>query len=84
METNEILRDQIFEIIENQIRDNEPKETNLTFKRLVKLGYSIFESKQLIGQCIAVELFDIFKHEKTFNKIRYINNLTKLPKEPFE
>ncbi len=84
METNEVLRDQIFEIVENQIRDNDPKETNLTLKRLVNLGYSKTESKQLIGQCIALELFDIFKHKKTFNETRYIENLKKLPKEPFK
>ena len=31
METNEILRKQIFEIIKNQMKDNEPPETNKTF-----------------------------------------------------
>ena len=31
METNEILREQIFEIIKNQMKNNEPPETNKTF-----------------------------------------------------
>jgi len=31
MESNEIIREQIFEIIENQRSANNPKETNLAF-----------------------------------------------------
>ena len=84
METNEILREQIFEIIKNQMKNNEPPETNKTFKRLVKEGYSKFQTKQLIGQCVAVELFNILKHKKSFDEKRYIKNLNNLPKEPFD
>ena len=84
METNEILRKQIFEIIKNQMKDNEPPETNKTFKSLVKEGYSKFETKQRIGQCVVVELFNILKYQKPFDDKRYIKNLNNLPKEPFE
>ena len=84
METNEVLREQILEAIENQIRDNNPKETNLTYLRLIGLGYSKTASKELIGQCMAIELFDVLKHKKPFNEIRYIDNLGKLPKDPFK
>ena len=84
METNEILREQIFEIIKNQMKDNEPPETNRTFKRLLKEGYSRFETKQRIGQCVAVELFNLYKFNKPFDEKRYIKNLNNLPKEPFD
>ena len=84
METNEVLRNQIFEIVKNQMKDNDPPETNLTYKRLIKLGYNDFETKQLIGQCIAVELFNIMKHGKPFDENRYIKNLRQLPEEPFD
>lgn len=84
METNEILREQIFKIVRNQIKDNNPPETKLTYKRLIDLGYNEFETKQLIGQCVAVELFQVLKHREPFNETRYIKNLKQLPKEPFE
>ena len=84
METNKILREQILSIIENQIRDNDPPETNISFNRLTKSGYSEIESKQLIGQCLSIELFDVIKNNKSFNEKRYIKNLKNLPKEPFE
>lgn len=84
MESNEILREQIFEIIENQIKNNDPPETNLTFKRMTKEGYNESDTKNMIAQCVAVELFDILKHGKAFNGKRFIKNLKQLPKEPFD
>lgn len=54
MAVNDRAREDIFGIISNQIRDNTPPETSITYKRLIKLGYSDFETKQLIGQCVAV------------------------------
>jgi hypothetical protein len=84
MESNEILREQIFEIIKNQISSNDPQETNLTYKRLIDLGYSDFETNQLIGQCVAVETFNILKHKIPFNEKRYIKNLEQLPKKPID
>ncbi len=66
METNEILREQIFEIIENQLRENNPPETQITYDRLIKEGFDDFQTRQMIGQCIVVELFEIMKFQRPF------------------
>lgn len=84
METNELLREQIFEIIKNQLKDNDPPETKATYDRLQKQGFDDFQTRQMIGQCLAVELFDVMKYGKPYNNERYIKNLLALPKEPFE
>jgi hypothetical protein len=84
METNEILREQIFEIIKNQLRDNTPPEVKITYDRLIKDGYDDFQTRQMIGQCLAVELFGVLKYKIPFNNEQYIKNLTALPKEPFD
>lgn len=84
MEVNEKLRDQIFEIIKNQIKLNEPPETAQTLKRLKNAGYTDLDARMLIGQCLAVELFDVMKHLKPFDQNRYTSNLAKLPQPPFE
>jgi len=84
MEINEELRDQIFEIIKNQIKDNDPPETKRTYSPLKRIGYKDFVVKQLIGQCVAVELFGVFKHGEPFDEKRYVKNLKNLPKEPFD
>ncbi|HMJ46565.1 MAG TPA: hypothetical protein VK498_04515 [Ferruginibacter sp.] len=84
MEVNENMRAIIFQVVDNQIKSNDPPETKVTFKRLLDLGYSKFEVKQLIGQCISVEMFDVMKNQKPFNEKRYVKNLQQLPKEPFD
>ena len=84
METNLKFRNEIFKIIENQIEENDPPETLKTFKRLKDQGFNDFEVKQLIGQCVAVEIYNVMKFKKPFNKERYIKNLNNLPKEPSE
>jgi len=84
MESNEKIREHIFEIIKNQMHDNDPVETYLTYKRLIGMGYTDFETNQLIGQCVAVEIFGVLKYQKPFDEKRYIKNLRQLPKEPFD
>ncbi|MDD4968044.1 MAG: DUF1841 family protein [Paludibacter sp.] len=84
MESNEIVREQIFKIIANQMRSNKPPETKQTFERLKALGYSNLDAKKLIAQCVAVELFKLLKFKKPYDEVRYITNLKKLPKEPFD
>lgn len=67
MEANDHIGEQIFEIIKNQIRDNTPPETKATFDRLRKQGFDDFQTRQMIGQCLAVELFDVMKFGKPYN-----------------
>lgn len=84
METNEKLREQIFKIIRNQLKKNDPPETKITYDRLLKKGFDDFQTRQMIGQCLAIELFDLFKFGKPYNNERYIKNLKALPKESFD
>lgn len=84
MESNEIIREQIFEIIKNQIKSNTPPETKQTLKRLVDSGYSDQDARMLIGQCVVVELFSVLKLKMPFSNDRYVSNLKKLPEEPFD
>jgi hypothetical protein len=81
---NENLRNAIFEVIDNQLNNNNPAETAITLKRLRDEGYSEFEAKQLIGQAVAVEIFHAIKKKTPFNEARYLKNLDALPKEPVE
>jgi hypothetical protein len=84
MKVDTHLRDQIFEVIKNQIKANDPPETKITYDRLIASGYSDFETKQLIGQCVALEMFTVIKQQQPFNEARYVKNLKQLPTEPFD
>lgn len=84
METNKVLQHAILTTVDNQIRDEKPPETKQTFERLVKSGYSKTDAKKYIGQCVAIEIFNVMKHHQPFDEKRFIKNLLNLPKEPFE
>jgi hypothetical protein len=84
MEHNEILREQILEVVNNQLKNNDPPETKLTYDRLFKEGFSEFQIIQMIGQCVVVELFEVMKSKKPYDQARYVRNLNRLPKEPFD
>jgi hypothetical protein len=76
---NPHLRAAILEVVENQLRDNNPPETKRTFDRLVKEEYSSEEAKDLIGSVVASEIFEILKKKEEFNHKRFVEALDKLP-----
>lgn len=84
METKDKIRDQIFEIIENQLRENNPPETKQTYDRLISEGFAELETRKMIGQCLSLEMFEVIKFRRKYNNTRYIENLKNLPQKPFE
>ena len=83
-EGSEIAKAAIFEIIENQMRDNTPPITKITYDRLVSEGLTHEETMNLIGCAVSVELFEIMKNGDVFNEGRYTDNLKLLPELPWE
>jgi len=80
----ERARAAILEVIENQIRGNDPPETRQTLDRLVSSGISRAEAKRLIACVLATELFDVMKSEKPYDNARYVGNLQRLPVLPWK
>lgn len=84
MNEREQLRSLIFEIVDKQLLDNTPPEVRITYDRLLSDGYTEFTTRQLLGQCVIMELHDVMISQKPFNEVRYVSNLRNLPKEPKE
>jgi hypothetical protein len=82
MKKNEILHKQIIGIVENQLRANKPPITKQTYQRLLDEGISRENAKKYIGQCVAVEIFHVFKSQEPFNEERFTKNLKNLPQAP--
>ena len=81
---NQQLRKAILEVINNQIRGNDPPETKQTFVRLKKEGFSEEETLKLIGYVVASEVFTVLKESRSYDKKKYISALNALPKLPWE
>ena len=82
METNPVLREAIFEVVENQLDANDPPETGIALARLIEEGYSEEDARVYIAQAVSVEIWDALHNKKEFNLERYIRNLENLPEEP--
>jgi predicted nucleic-acid-binding protein len=83
-DSNPHLKAAFLETVENQLADNDPPETRQTLNRLIEKGISEEDAKLYIAQAVCVEVFDVMKHQKEFNQKRYLKNLKRLPKEPWQ
>jgi hypothetical protein len=81
---NPRLQKAIFDVIDKQIKEDDPPETRETFNRLVREGHSKTETRKLIGCAVVVEIYDIMKHQKPFDRERFVGNLRRLPELPFD
>jgi hypothetical protein len=81
---NKKLRALILEVVDNQLRDRTPLETELTYKRLCREGYSDQEARQLIGAVVSSEIFEMMKSRQPYDEQRYVAALKRLPKMPWE
>lgn len=72
----------IDQIIDKQIRRNEPPETALTYQRLLEDSFTDIEARRLIAMAVHVELFRLMKYGEAFNQKRFIENLNGLPDLP--
>ena len=75
------VRDALFETIRNQIDKNNPKETKVTYDRLIREGRPHDEAMRLIAFVLVREMNDMLKAGRPFNEARYIKALKALPKK---
>jgi len=82
---SEELLDQamLFEVIENQLADNYPKQVTETLMRLRMTGHSREEAIELIACALAPEMIDVIEHQQSFNLERYAAHLAQLPQTPW-
>ena len=74
----------IMKVVENQLRSNDPPQTQQTFKRLLEAGHSEAEAKRLIACVVSAEIFDVLKKQEPFNLDRFVKALDRLPAMPWD
>ena len=72
---NPYLQKLIFEVVENQIRDNNPPETKATWDRLKGMGYTNLQIKKKIGGVIAQHIYYILKDNVPMDLEKYKRDL---------
>ncbi len=76
---NPALTEAILAVVDQQMRDSTPPETQRTFERLVALGYAPEDARRLIGNIVAQEIFAVMQREDVYNEQRYVAALQGLP-----
>jgi len=79
-----VLNAAIMKVVDNQLRGNDPPQTQQTFKRLTGAGISENEAKRLIACVVSAEIFDVLKKQEPFNLERFVKGLDKLPALPWD
>ncbi len=69
--TNPVLKQAILEIVESQLRDNDPPETGQTLKRLEAAGYSRETAIEMIGTAVVGEIWQVTHEHKAFDRKRF-------------
>lgn len=78
----DMLRRQMLEVVENQLRDNSPPETRATLDRLIAEGHSSAEAKRLIACVVVAEMFQVMKERRPYDQDRFVAGLRGLPDLP--
>lgn len=71
MVANLRLKKIILEIVENQLKDNDPPATKEAYHKLLDAGYSVREAKEKIGTVVLTEIYDVLKENQSYDEVRY-------------
>ena len=80
----QMAQETLLEVVDNQIRENDPPETKTTLQRLIKEGYSENDAKKLIAGVVVKVIHGMLKEKETYNQEQYIKALKSLPDSAFE
>jgi len=69
--TNPHLKAPILEVVENQLRENNPPETRQTFERLLAAGYSRKQATEMIGSAVVEEIWAVLHDQQPFDRARF-------------
>ena len=81
-EVDSRLREAILQVVEAQLRDNNPPATRETFTRLINEGHSEEEAKKLIGYVVASEVFGVLREGRRYDEDSFTAKLGALPQWP--
>ena len=75
---NPYLKAAIVEVVENQIRDDDPPETRQTLERLLATGYTRQQAIEMIGSAVVEEIWAVLHDNKSFDRARFAALLEQL------
>lgn len=78
------LKNTILEVVDNQLKANDPPCTKEIYEKLLNAGYSKSEAKDKIGAVALTEIYDIIKEGKAFDEEKYKSSLEEMLKQSID
>lgn len=78
------LKALILEVVDNQLKANDPPETKQAYEKLVAAGYSKNEAKEKIGAIVLTEIYDILKENQPYDKESYVAALEEMVQQSID
>lgn len=75
---NPRLQKLILEVVENQMRDNTPPETKITYDRLTASGDTPLTAKKKIGSVVVSHIYEILHDGAGFDEAQFVRDLLSL------
>lgn len=72
------LKKTVLEVVDNQLRDNNPPITRETLKRIMDEGAPESLAKEWIAAAMPGEIYDVMKDKVPFDEVSYARNLRAL------
>lgn len=73
-----MLKKTMMEIVDNQLKANNPPCTKETYEKLLDAGYSRSEAKDKISEIVRTEIYDMIKKGQSFDREKYKNSLDEM------
>lgn len=77
-ETNPRLKKLLLQVVDNQLRDNNPPATRKALERLMAAGYSKQIAKERIAAAVVEEIWYILHDHRAFDLEEYEEKLNRL------
>lgn len=78
MEINYRLKAVLMNVVENQIKNSNPKATKETFDRLVAKGYDETTTKEMIAAVVVEDIYNMLKNKQVFDGKKFTEKLARL------
>lgn len=72
------LKKLILEVVNNQLKDNDPPAVKQAYEKLLNAGYSVSEAKEKIGAVVLEEIYDVMKENQPYDEKRYTAALNEM------
>ena len=72
------LKKIILDVVNNQLKDNDPPVTKQIYEKLLNAGYSVKEAKEKIGAVALTEIYEVMKQNQPYNEKRYTEALNEM------